>query len=224
VSQSRLVGRYHEGPVLGIVAHRGPDGYRSFLPQGRVRRDTHHGLPSEECGVAHPTSPSFSEGGKSLPVPRMRAGDSPFHAPHSRPTTGPSTTPVPRMPLPEGALTSSFVGPRRCDRRMTGTAVFPLICLSLGCMITSMAVRSKCPSVQEAGLRRPSVLRDLEARWGRGISNLLSRVPVDRILFGSHFPFFLLDAAVLKLRGSELLPAQVKSITRENAECLLRAF
>jgi predicted TIM-barrel fold metal-dependent hydrolase len=108
--------------------------------------------------------------------------------------------------------------------RISYLAVFPLICLSLGCIITSMAVRSKCPSVQETGLRRPSVLRDLEARWGRGISNLLSRVPVDRILFGSHFPFFLLEAAVLKLRGSELLPAQVKSITRENAERLLRAF
>ena len=54
-----------------------------------------------------------------------------------------------------------------------------------------------------------------------GISNLLSRVPVDRILFGSHFPFFILEAAVLKLRESKLFPAQVKSITHENAERLL---
>ncbi len=57
-----------------------------------------------------------------------------------------------------------------------------------------------------------------------GISNLLSRVPVDRILFGSHFPFFILEATVLKMRESKLLPAQVKSITRENAERLLKAL
>jgi len=57
-----------------------------------------------------------------------------------------------------------------------------------------------------------------------GVSNLLSCAPVDRILFGSHFPFFILEAAVLKLRESELLPAQVKSIPRENAERLLRAL
>jgi hypothetical protein len=57
-----------------------------------------------------------------------------------------------------------------------------------------------------------------------GISNLLSRVPVNRILFGSHFPFFILEATVLKMRESKLLPAQVKSITRENAERLLKAL
>ena len=57
-----------------------------------------------------------------------------------------------------------------------------------------------------------------------GISNLLSRVPVDRILFGSHFPFFILEAIVLKMRESKLLPAQVKSITRENTERLLKAL
>ena len=80
-----------------------------------------------------------------------------------------------------------------------------------------MVEKSKCLSVQETGRRRPSVLRDLDTRWGRGISNLLSRVPVDRILFGSHFPFFILEASVLKLRESEFRPVQVKSITRENA-------
>ena len=102
--------------------------------------------------------------------------------------------------------------------------VFPLICLSLGHIITSMVVKSQCLSVQETSRYRPSLLRDLDARWDRGISNLLSRVPVDRILFGSHFPFLILEAAVLKLRESEFLPAQVKSITHENTERLLRAL
>ena len=55
-----------------------------------------------------------------------------------------------------------------------------------------------------------------------GISNLLGRVPVDRVLFGSHFPFFILESAVLKLRESELLPAQTDAITHKNAARLLK--
>ena len=56
-----------------------------------------------------------------------------------------------------------------------------------------------------------------------GISNLLSHVPVDRILFGSHFPLFILESATLKLQESELLPAQTTAITHENAQRLLKA-
>ena len=56
-----------------------------------------------------------------------------------------------------------------------------------------------------------------------GIANLIDRVPVDRILFGSHFPFFIWESADLKLRESELLPDQVDAITRGNAERLLAA-
>ena len=54
-----------------------------------------------------------------------------------------------------------------------------------------------------------------------GISNLLQRVPPDRVLFGSHFPFFNLESAVFKLRESELPPAQMEAVTHENAERLL---
>ncbi|OHB84593.1 MAG: metal-dependent hydrolase [Planctomycetes bacterium RBG_16_64_12] len=53
-----------------------------------------------------------------------------------------------------------------------------------------------------------------------GISNLLSIVPLDRVLFGSHFPFFHLEAAVLKLRESELTPQQTEAVSRKNAERL----
>jgi predicted TIM-barrel fold metal-dependent hydrolase len=56
-----------------------------------------------------------------------------------------------------------------------------------------------------------------------GIANLLSRVPVERILFGSHFPLFILESAILKLRESELLPAQSRAITHQNARRLLKA-
>ena len=55
-----------------------------------------------------------------------------------------------------------------------------------------------------------------------GISKLLKGIPLDRLLFGSHFPFFNLEAAVMKLRESELLPAQIEAITHENAQRLLR--
>jgi predicted TIM-barrel fold metal-dependent hydrolase len=54
-----------------------------------------------------------------------------------------------------------------------------------------------------------------------GLANLLGTVPVERVLFGSHFPFFYLEAALLKLRESELSPAQTKAISQENAERLL---
>lgn len=56
-----------------------------------------------------------------------------------------------------------------------------------------------------------------------GISDLLRRVPVGRVLFGSHFPLFILESAALKLRESELSAAQIEAITHENARRLLKA-
>jgi predicted TIM-barrel fold metal-dependent hydrolase len=55
-----------------------------------------------------------------------------------------------------------------------------------------------------------------------GISKLLSRVPSDRILFGSHCPFFILESAIFKLQESELLPPIANAITHENARRLLK--
>jgi len=56
-----------------------------------------------------------------------------------------------------------------------------------------------------------------------GISKLLGDVPPGRVLFGSHFPFFHLEAAVLKLRESDLLRSQAEAVSRRNAERLLHA-
>ncbi len=56
-----------------------------------------------------------------------------------------------------------------------------------------------------------------------GISTLLKAVPVERVLFGSHFPFFVLEAAMLKLRESELAAEHIEAISRKNAERLLPA-
>jgi predicted TIM-barrel fold metal-dependent hydrolase len=54
-----------------------------------------------------------------------------------------------------------------------------------------------------------------------GISQLLQTVPADRVLFGSHYPFFYYESAVLKLRESKLQPAHERAIRRDNAKRLL---
>jgi len=54
-----------------------------------------------------------------------------------------------------------------------------------------------------------------------GIANLLQTMPPERLLFGSHFPFFVLESALLKMRESKLTPAQLEAISRQNAERLL---
>ena len=55
-----------------------------------------------------------------------------------------------------------------------------------------------------------------------GISSLLGRVPGDRILFGSHCPFFILESTIFKLQESDLLPTGANAITHQNARRLLK--
>jgi len=54
-----------------------------------------------------------------------------------------------------------------------------------------------------------------------GIGNLLKLVPLERILFGSHFPLFYLESALLKLQESELGEFQKRAIRADNARKLL---
>ncbi len=54
-----------------------------------------------------------------------------------------------------------------------------------------------------------------------GIQRLLGQVPLDKILFGSHYPYFLLESALLKLRESDLASNQVEAIAYRNAQRLL---
>jgi predicted TIM-barrel fold metal-dependent hydrolase len=54
-----------------------------------------------------------------------------------------------------------------------------------------------------------------------GVGQLLQSVPADRVLFGSHYPFYYYESAVLKLRESKLEPAQEKAIGHDNAKRLL---
>ena len=54
-----------------------------------------------------------------------------------------------------------------------------------------------------------------------GVANLLKQVPADRVVFGSHAPFFYLESAVLKLKESVLSEPQLTSIRADNARRLL---
>jgi predicted TIM-barrel fold metal-dependent hydrolase len=54
-----------------------------------------------------------------------------------------------------------------------------------------------------------------------GLADLVRNVPLERVLFGSHFPFFYLESALLKLRESQLAPAEIEAVSHGNAERLL---
>jgi predicted TIM-barrel fold metal-dependent hydrolase len=86
--------------------------------------------------------------------------------------------------------------------------------------------------LNHAGVANVELLRKL-TRAGRvyvdiatvegvgGVAQLLQAVAADRVLFGSHYPFFYYESVVLKLRESELVPAQERAIGRDNAKRLL---
>jgi predicted TIM-barrel fold metal-dependent hydrolase len=56
-----------------------------------------------------------------------------------------------------------------------------------------------------------------------GISNLLKQVPVNRVVFGSHAPFFYFESALLKLKESTLNDQELSAIRSANAQRLLHA-
>lgn len=53
-----------------------------------------------------------------------------------------------------------------------------------------------------------------------GIENLLRHWPQDRLIFGSHAPFFYWESAALKLQESELSEAQLQAVRHANARSL----
>lgn len=56
-----------------------------------------------------------------------------------------------------------------------------------------------------------------------GVATLAEQIPVERILFGSHAPFFYFESASLKLKESGLDEDKLAFIRTKNAERLLRA-
>jgi predicted TIM-barrel fold metal-dependent hydrolase len=53
------------------------------------------------------------------------------------------------------------------------------------------------------------------------LETLVRQVPYERLLFGSHFPFFNLDASLLKFRESHIGEEMTKAIQRRNAHQIL---
>ena len=54
-----------------------------------------------------------------------------------------------------------------------------------------------------------------------GIAKLLDVLPLERVLFGSHFPFFCFESAVLKMWESSLSDFHLAAISNKNARRLL---
>jgi predicted TIM-barrel fold metal-dependent hydrolase len=54
-----------------------------------------------------------------------------------------------------------------------------------------------------------------------GLARLVRQVPLSRVLFGSYYPFFYFESAVLKMQESGLDEASQKAICRENARRLI---
>ena len=57
-----------------------------------------------------------------------------------------------------------------------------------------------------------------------GLEKQIQLLPPERLLFGSHAPFFMLESAVLKLQESALPAPIQKQITHENAESLINTL
>ena len=54
-----------------------------------------------------------------------------------------------------------------------------------------------------------------------GIAKFIEEVPGDRVLFGSHYPLFYFESALLKVKESELSEAQRNAVFNGNARLLL---
>ncbi len=57
-----------------------------------------------------------------------------------------------------------------------------------------------------------------------GIEKMLKQIPLERVLFGSHFPFFYLESALLKLKESNLGRFREEAIRYKNAKNLLKSL
>jgi predicted TIM-barrel fold metal-dependent hydrolase len=55
-----------------------------------------------------------------------------------------------------------------------------------------------------------------------GVASLLSRIPSNRVLFGSYAPLFYFEAALLKLKESPFRDEELRAIRCENARRLLK--
>jgi len=72
-------------------------------------------------------------------------------------------------------------------------------------------------------LKSKTVLFDISMVEGiEGIARLVERVSPERVLFGSYYPFFVFEAALLKMKESGLPEERQKAVFEGNARGLLR--
>jgi hypothetical protein len=55
-----------------------------------------------------------------------------------------------------------------------------------------------------------------------GVGRLVTSLPPGRVVFGSHYPFFYFESALLKVREAGLAPQQVQAVLEDNARALLK--
>jgi hypothetical protein len=84
-------------------------------------------------------------------------------------------------------------------------------------MLTALADEAQSAALNDA------VKLDRRVDAVGGVDHRIDVVGIDRMLFGSHAPLFYVEAAVLKLRESQLSQSQADAVRRNNARRLLAA-
>jgi predicted TIM-barrel fold metal-dependent hydrolase len=54
-----------------------------------------------------------------------------------------------------------------------------------------------------------------------GVARLAKKVSIERVLFGTHYPLFYFESAVLKVREAEFTDAEGQAVLDSNARRLL---
>lgn len=79
----------------------------------------------------------------------------------------------------------------------------------------------RTPSVRKIG-EAPNVYFDIAMKEGvGGVARLIAETSPSRVVFGSHYPFFYFESALLKIQGAGLPEDQAKAILESNARALL---
>ena len=112
-------------------------------------------------------------------------------------------------------LTAPFVNVAAIPELITGTPGARVMLLN-----ATSRVFSGAPLVSR--LAQAGVFLEIATLEGvAGIENLLGRAPKARLCFGSHSPYFVFEAALLKLQESDLTPAQTAAVRHANAALAL---
>lgn len=89
-----------------------------------------------------------------------------------------------------------------------------------GCRVQILNLKSLAEA--EAAAKAPGVYFDTaRVEATDGIAKLVRALPADRVLFGSHAPFFIPESALIKVHESELTEPEHRALFEQNARQLL---